>query len=207
METTTTLVKLKLKLTPLLRPVQTAAQLGDEILAWAKHNFPVQDTLGLGPLEEIGEWAQYILKCSQGIRKGAKQSEGEKLRIKDEGCLDSIADAMVFTLQLAAIHKVELDFGVMDSYVRVNRKENMWWALGAYLVYLSQWFIRVVGQPRRFSNYQDPEKRIFLQGLLNNLGLLSALSGNDPVVDCLLPTWNQVKTRDWKKFPTDGRTI
>lgn len=207
METTTQLVRLKNKLTPLLRPQKTAKDFGDEILAWAKRNFPTQDTFGLGPLEEMGEWAQYILKCAQGIRKGANQSEGEKQRIREEGCLDSIADAMVYTLQLASIHGAILDFNLMDNYIKLNRSMNAWWAVGAYLVNLSQWFVRIVAVHSTVEGHPSfTEKHIWLQGLLNNLGLLSYLSGNDPILDCLIPVWDKVKTRDWVKYPTNGRS-
>lgn len=154
----------------------------DEVKSWSQHNFPNQtpENCLLGCIEELGELSHQILKTEQKIRKPSP----EKIK-------DAISDFNVFLCHFCVL--CDYDFNGM--------------------------FNRSMSEERYTIDVPVTTLIFELLDSLNELIVTRSEDAVDEVLDnmnriCvklgvimeeeLLITWNEVKKRDWIKYPTDG---
>lgn len=197
-----------MKLHTVKAPNKTAREYQQEICAWAHHNFTYQDRIGLGIAEEIGEFCHHVLKSMQGIRghasgvtTGNKAEEGKQKLLAE--LFDAIGDALVYTLHWAEENDTFISFNEADAYVFQQAGMNDRYRILAYLFQNLSSVFRMYGEIEIQHN-QDSNKRVIIQRLFNNLWLLAKCEGWDGKM-VLDTVWCSVRTRDWIKYPTNGK--
>lgn len=191
--------------------MKTARHYQDEIMAWATHNFEYQDFLGLGMAEEIGEFCHHLLKFKQKIRGHAKGNKMQReQRLWDE-FNDALGDATVYCLHWARLHEAQLSFEEMKDYVSAfnpdySRERDTFKQLAFLYSYISQ--IMMINAHTDIEDEPVPdttgEYRSLAQKYLNTLAVIAALHRWKLVEDVFLPTWKEVRKRDWIKYPGNG---
>lgn len=164
-----------------------------EVNAWAHYNFDVEKP-HLGFAEEAGELTHACLKRDQNIRD---MGDPAKFRA---AILDALGDGMVFLCHWCGYRDVVLqDIPKLGYKAFSEEAEERALAsllrVGADMIDASQ-----VVQPSR--------------GELNNLAAeayralwyFAILHGIDLIEEAFLPTWTEVRKRDWRKYPVDGLT-
>lgn len=177
---------------------KTAREIQDEIIAWAKHNFEYQDIVGDGMVEEIGEFCRARLKFKQKIRGQAGKSEEEREDKRDEDLYDAIGDAGIFCLHWSGIHGGFLSFDTADRFATVASDMGENEILGHLL--------QVLGRIIMFADSRhvhEDEYRIAGQRYLDHLAALANKHDWD-LQHVIKVTWNNVKQRDWIKYPKTG---
>lgn len=166
-------------------------EIADEIFAWGQYNFD-SHAPHLGLAEEVGELSHAILKRGQNIR-GFGDPEVFKAAAKD-----ALADATVFLLHWSRWNKTNF------------RKVPVYRAgLPADDAEVEQ---ILVGHLFKFSGIlicctvEKVDPCPAATQIWSLLHQLASFYGFDLLRDCLVPVWSDVKTRDWRKFPINGRT-
>lgn len=99
-----------------LIPAQTLKRIQDEQRPWVKHNFGDRPSWMplLGLQEEIGELAHHFLKREQGIRIEEDH---------DAGIRDSVADIVIFLLDLCSAEGICLEQELVTTWEQVKRRD------------------------------------------------------------------------------------
>lgn len=163
-------------------------QLQQEVKEWSEYNFGDQspELPLMGLIEEVGELAHAVLKTKQNIRA-----------IETGAIEDAVGDIVIYYMDYLSRINFKIpantkEFYGIDLYQmtipHIGRAVGM--ICNGYIYsrykYLSDW---TVGH------------------LLTCLATFCAQY--DPPINfeaAVEATWNEVKQRDWKTFPTDGRT-
>jgi NTP pyrophosphatase (non-canonical NTP hydrolase) len=166
------------------------AQLQQEVYAWSSRNFPnatTEDPM-VGMFEELGELAHAYLKTKQGIR-GTKEEHHAAM-------CDAVADLIVFFLDYSVRAGIKLyeqqnyfkagadvyagtipSIGMFLGNLASSHIYSKECQVSAFNVYM---FLHCIGQ---FCRNHDIDLELELY-----------------------KTWQEVKQRDWLKFPKNGRT-
>lgn len=160
-----------------------------QVGTWSKKNFDYQDKIGLGVVEELGEYAHAELKFRQKIRGYDTMAKAEEAR------LDALADATIFLFNLAYTHRVKLSW-TETPQINNQGKEHAMKYLAKALGKISDWIL-----DRCYSS-------LIVGHLLNDtlyyIALIARCHGTDLIDDVFLPTWREVKKRNWRKYPKNG---
>ena len=164
---------------------KTLQEIQSELKVWTEYNFgnPTPEVAILGMIEELGELSHAILKEKQGIRQSDFLADKK----------DAIADLTIYTLnylnandfkyygnQLSKSYLTECEI-LQDISVQIGMLDNE------------------VSGIEMFTNSGNIEYLIsLLKGLCNMFEIDFLTTVNE--------VWEQVKLRDWKKYPKDGRT-
>lgn len=153
---------------------------------WAEYNFDFRCP-ELGIVEELGEFAHARLKGLQGIRP--ESSTKEKMQ-------DALGDAAIFLFDYCFLHDyklIEVELSKLKfDYSSENPRDPIF-NLGNC--------VRNTGLllTGGFMFFETRVNLIWIQ--LNEI----AISLNWDLTSIIQKTWNEVKTRDWRKFPTNGK--
>lgn len=173
--------------------MKTSREYQDEIGHWAEKNFDYIDQVGWGLIEELGEYCRAILKHKQNIRRHAlKGGRNYEIDLKD-----SIADGMIFCLHWAYIHEVFISF---EEAEKCDKDLNENEIISCILVYLSRMLMLHVD-----GAFSVDSARSVAQLIFNGFAMLAKSRGWD-WQKILRMTWKEVSKRDWRKYPTDGKT-
>lgn len=180
------------------RALRLLAEIQPEQGEWQRKNFPNADSgdAFAGIVEEVGELSHAILKRSQGIRG------------KDH--LDKISDAIgdILIYGLAYLNKIGLN---LSDVLRVCATHNLRTYYGASKPERPTWYIGLIAAgslPGLLECNDDGSPNgykvsfAFLQTVtyLDNVADYYGLS----ICDCIIMAWNEVKVRDWTKYPENG---
>lgn len=188
-------VKKKLRWWVKDRPDKTARNYTKDIGEWAEKNFNYQDKIGIGIVEELGEFCHAELKHRQKIRGF------EKKEIYTAAQKDALADTMIYCLNLAYMNDVALSFDMMDYAIehRYPRESTPMQRLALCLLHIGLWI-------DKGCDASDEGKMQSIQGILNSIGILCVQLGYDPVSEIFVPVWLSVKKRNFRKYPLNGLT-
>ena len=160
----------------------------DEVNTWAQHNFPTTtaEQCLLGIFEEIGELSHAILKESQGIRKENFHSAKK----------DALADITVFLLDYMNRDKMYFNINYLDNYISQttsNMLNNISSLSNSTRIIVDDRIIYPYFIPFRCSEFVNKIVEICEELNIN-------------FMENLEETWNEVKKRDWIKYPFNGLT-
>lgn len=193
------------------------AVIQQEQKTWEEANFGFQKPWrpAFGMFEETGEMARAFLKIAQGIRGSVEEHE--------LSLADAIGDCLVFLCGYANRRDFELaellafspprpprslkGFPEMDEEaVRVKLARNVFIRIGRFEeaddVLPMHWR---VGEHVPAAAYLNVVESIVL--LVDELSALAIGTIGKTAQDCLELAWSEVKSRDWKKNPNDGKSL
>lgn len=178
---------------------QNAREIADEIFRWASKNFTYQDSIGEGMAEEIGEFCHHKLKFKQKIR--GHSSLGDDINRKrqlDFDLKDALGDAMVYCLHWCSLHDTFISFDTADRFATVASDLTENELIGHIFQILSRIFF--VSNSR---HVHEDEYRGMGQRFLDHIAALAKGRGWE-YKKILQDTWDEVKKRDWIKYPKTG---
>ena len=161
---------------------KTLQEIQSELKVWTEYNFGKQtpEIPILGMIEELGELSHSILKEKQGIRQSDFLADKK----------DAIADLTIYALNyLNSIrttyeHFVSHDLGLLSNIQDI-----------CFNIY-------ELNHVELFDTTNDRDNCNIIisrtQQICNNLSIDFLTTVNE--------VWEQVKLRDWKKYPKDGKT-
>lgn len=162
----------------------TFNELCNEVGAWATHNFNVfAPHLGFG--EEVGEITHGILKGKQGIR-GFDNPAKLEAHLKD-----GVADAAIYLAHWCYLQRVHIQAPTKFAQQTGDYPLNGLFLCASMIIGAEQ--LKIHAEDSAIASLQE----------LTNF---AAHYGWNLMRDCVLPTWEEVKKRDWRKFPNDGLT-
>lgn len=160
-----------------------------EIDVWGRKNFSIRIPK-MGLLEEAGEIAHCFLKRAQGIRDMDKPD----LFRKKAG--DAVADFMIYLMHYMIIEDQKFLSGDFKDFnpeetPDLTDQSNMEEFFGLFSERVSQ----------VLQGYDDyaPILAMDMMVLCDHIGL--------DLFEIIELTWRRVKTRDWKKNPTDAHKV
>jgi NTP pyrophosphatase (non-canonical NTP hydrolase) len=163
-------------------------EIAAEIDAWGRKNFPIRIPR-MGVLEEIGELAHAFLKRAQGIR------DMDKPELFLKATKDAVADCMVYLMHDMFIQNVQFepdDFDELpDEPLGLDLAEDMQELFGEIASYAGDLLI--------------DDTTVY--GKLTHGMRLIAQHCEFDFMEAVESTWARVKTRDWKKNPSDAHTV
>ena len=163
---------------------KTLQEIQSELKVWTEFNFGKQtpDIPILGMIEELGELSHAILKEKQGIRTSDFLADKK----------DAIADLTIYALNYLNANDFEYD-GNQPSKSYLTECEILQ-DISVQIGMLDT----EVNDIEMFINSGNIEDLIsLLRGLCNMFEIDFLTTVNE--------VWEQVKLRDWKKYPKDGR--
>lgn len=163
---------------------KTLNEIQSELKVWTEYNFGKQtpDIAILGMIEELGELSHAILKEKQGIRQSDFLADKK----------DAIADLTIYALNY--LNSID---GKYDRKLPKAFLTNVE-ALQVISCYISTLDIEL----NTIENFTDTHNCNYIicliEGLcnVNSIGFLTTVN----------EVWEQVKLRDWKKYPNNGIT-
>lgn len=175
---------------------KSVAELQKELWVWQQKNFPNHDYAGrdenlikrlkYGIVEETGEFYHAILKGVQGIRGSAADHNLE--------AKDSLGDALVYCLNWAS---------AADQYVSATELEN-----AAKYYSEAEKLIEQFPEPTEFSINHSLHSGILAcdcTDVFISIICLGLYFGYD-YKECLGIAAEEAMSRDWIKFPYNGKT-
>lgn len=170
------------------------------VMKWTGHNFPRaqkhQPLLGI--MEEIGELVEALEK--------SRGKPGDAVVLSPE-VEDAVGDTMVFLAHFSGMNGFSLiqcsakqrDRFAMMLHPQLNIRNELMKAVGK----LAHAYLKDEQGIRRNEKHRD--------NMMEQIGcivdLLSQLCGNEGqgLLDATAKAWNEVKDRDWVKYPKTGR--
>ncbi len=180
---------------------QTARELQAEIQHWAQYNFCYQDKIGLGMGEELGEFCHNKLKFLQKIRgHSGGGNEAERLSKYLTELQDACGDAMVFCLHWAENNDAFISFEKAKRFCNETKFSGEMEIVGHAYQCVGRMFI--LGSSE--GEFATDEAQHIAQRYFDLIAVLCKNFGWD-FQEVLKETWDQVKTRDFIRFPKNGR--
>lgn len=162
---------------------KTLKEIQSELKVWTEYNFgkPEPEIPIFGMIEELGELSHAILKEKQGIRQSDFLADKK----------DAIADLTIYVLNYCNLKEiiVEEDYkhNVAIDVTTINILQNI------------SYYISCI-------NTEGIQLDIFYnQNIINNIKVICDIINID-FLTTVNEVWEQVKLRDWKKYPKDGKT-
>jgi len=163
-----------------------------ELKVWTLYNFGQQESIIpiMGMIEELGELTHAHLKELQGIRKSDFLADKK----------DAIADITIYLLNY--FNCIDKDVSLigsnehLDSYIYHNDSTNM-------IILKLSYNISNIGH---YTFSAENIINLAISKCSKTLYLLSyyALLYNFDLLTIVNETWENVKLRDWKKYPLNG---
>ena len=169
---------------------KTLSEIQAELKVWTEYNFGKQEPIIpiMGMIEELGELTHAHLKELQGIRKSDFLADKK----------DAIADITIYLLNY--FNCIDKDISLIEEVINAphegDTSNNIILNISHKLGVLS-------------------ENEMYNKSLIIDTNycsyILFSLKEYAENIELDLPTivnetWEQVKLRDWKKYPKDGRT-
>lgn len=174
-------------------------KLQTELKAWQAHNFPnrtvVQPLIGIQ--EELGELSHAILKKLQKIRVGENH---------DESIIDACADMVVYMCDFCNAINCDLQTEVCKIVVfpQCRSAATQVVHMGGTLGQINSAYLRA--SESKFQNedwtLEICEHCAELFAEIDHMLILH----NREIFSVLDQVWPEVRSRDWIKFPKNGRT-
>lgn len=169
---------------------KTLSEIQAELKVWTKYNFSQQESIMpiMGMIEELGELTHAHLKELQGIRKSDFLADKK----------DAIADITIYLLNY--FNCIDKDISLIEEAINAphegDTSNNIILNISHKLGVLSE------------NQMYNKSKVVDTQYLSYILFSLKEYSENIELdlLTIVNETWEQVKLRDWKKYPKDGRT-
>ena len=163
---------------------KTLQEIQSELKVWTEYNFDKQtpEIPILGMIEELGELSHAILKEKQGIRQSDFLADKK----------DAIADLTIYALNY--LNAIDSNYERKIPKTFLTNVES----LQSISYYISTLDIEL-NTIEVFTDSDNCNYIICLiEGLcnINSIGFLTTVN----------EVWEQVKLRDWKKYPKDGKT-
>ena len=175
-----------------MEKLKTLQQIQFELKQWTDYNFGHQTaaTPILGMIEEIGELSHAHLKQIQGIRK--KDYYAAKK--------DAVADIIIYLLNYYNTYRVDIPVFITDRNYPVSK-------LSGY-EYICKTVLQI-GKLAKYNNatiisISEPSL-LYTRYIYNNLVQYCQTEKID-LLTTVNEVWEQVKLRDWKKYPNNGIT-
>ena len=169
---------------------KTLSEIQAELKVWTIYNFGKQESIIpiMGMIEELGELTHAHLKELQGIRKSDFLADKK----------DAIADIIIYLLNYFNCSNeeiLEIEDVIYDDHEGDNNN---------FIILEINSQLGIIS--KNINNSSDTN--IAYQHLAYILFLLKEYSENIKLdlLTIVNETWEQVKLRDWKKYPKDGRT-
>lgn len=190
-------------------PIDQWANVQVRVCRWQIHNFGIvparAQTLGIG--EEIGELAESVFG---DLGEWGDDSFNTFPAFCEANVIDAIADAMVYTTQLATCWR--LDAGTLwrasDTVTWTARPTSLTMlAMAATVGRLNRAALKSEQKIRGYDQ-RDKTRRIVADNIARLFFFARAL-GKQLGIDVwkgFVATAEQVMERDWVQFPTNGRT-
>jgi NTP pyrophosphatase (non-canonical NTP hydrolase) len=188
-------------------PASPWSSLQVRVMRWEVHNFgavpAVQQTLGIG--EEIGELIETLFGDLDET-----EGAGTARRVLDlANVVDAIADAMFYATNLAGSWR--LDAGELwrasDFVVKRMNESSALHGMSATVGRLNRAALKAAQKIRGYD--QSEKTRRIVADNIARLFYYARCLGSWLSIDVrrgFEEVAEQVMTRDWKRFPTDGRT-
>lgn len=162
---------------------KTLNEIQEELKVWTEYNFghTTPEIPILGMIEELGELSHAILKEKQGIRQSDFLSDKK----------DAIADLTIYILNYCNCKNITIDFYYAPrdiiSLEVIDILQNI-----SYNI----------------SNINTEEielDKLYMERILYYLRYICSIINVD-FLTIVNKVWEQVKLRDWKTYPKDGKT-
>jgi NTP pyrophosphatase (non-canonical NTP hydrolase) len=164
----------------------TFDELCNQVGEWAAHNFDVfAPDLGFG--EEVGEITHGVLKAKQGIRGF---NDPAKLAAHLQ---DGIADAVIYLAHWCHLNRVHIQAPTKFAEYPQGK-----FPLGK--------LFQCAGKLIDADSFTGKSHEELAFASLQELTNFAAHLGWNLMRDCVLPTWEKVRLRDWRRFPKNGLT-
>jgi hypothetical protein len=152
----------------------------EKVGKWGKYNFPnaLPHQPLLGMMEELGECVE--CQCNNDV-------QGEK---------DGIGDLMIFLFHYCDLNDITIDSNLNRSTDDVS----------IVITKLCKAHLKMEQGIRGSQAHHHQTKVNLIETLISGLDNLCNASVNASLQDCIEYAWNEVKDRDWIKYPLDGRT-
>lgn len=162
---------------------KTLQEIQSELKVWTEYNFGQQtpEISILGMIEELGELSHAILKEKQGIRTSDFLADKK----------DAIADLTIYCLN----YFNSIEVVVSQNTNSINSLDYEFKAIQIIASYIAA--LNTKYSPKQDSLYCNVII-VYIKRLCNKLDIDFFTTVNE--------VWEQVKLRDWKKYPKDGRT-
>ena len=169
---------------------KTLSQIQKELEVWTNYNFGQQDSSSpiMGMIEELGELTHTTLKQIQGIRK------------KDylEAKKDAVADLVIYLLNY--FNSKQVDISKVGNFLYYYKESNEY----EHIINIQQCVSKI-------AFFNDTKSGKYNVPIGNSKRLLSRLYSycklnKFDLLDIVNQTWEQVKLRDWRKYPLNGKT-
>lgn len=169
---------------------KTLSEIQAELKVWTIYNFGKQESIIpiMGMIEELGELTHAHLKELQGIRKSDFLADKK----------DAIADIIIYLLNY--FNCIDKDISLIEEVINAphegDTSNNIILNISHKLGVLSE------------NQMYNKSKVIDTQYLSYILFSLKEYAENIKLdlLTIVNEVWEQVKLRDWKKYPKDGRT-
>ena len=165
---------------------KTLSEIQAELKVWTIYNFGKQESIIpiMGMIEELGELTHAHLKELQGIRKSDFLADKK----------DAIADIIIYLLNYFNCgNKIIIDIFYSERYC-YESTNSIILKLSERISTLGREYD--LGLKINIIISEDIIQLLFDYSNKHNFDLLTIIN----------ETWEQVKLRDWKKYPKDGRT-
>lgn len=172
---------------------KTLNEIQSELKVWTEYNFGKQtpDIPILGMIEELGELSHAILKEKQGIRQSDFLADKK----------DAISDLTIYALNY--LNSIDVTINRLPIKTNLN-KDRFYFKTESHLILILN------KQISKLCTYKIniPNSRL----VIDNVKILfKYLEKYCKYLDIDFLTtvnevWEQVKLRDWKKYPKDGKT-
>lgn len=174
-----------------MEKLKTLQQIQFELNSWTVYNFGQQDSSIpiMGMIEELGELTHATLKQIQGIRK----------RDYIEAKKDAVSDLVIYLLNYFNTKQINID---KTSILDIEFPKSY----GEYkcIIYINKHISNIATfNETKAGSYQIQIGTIErLLAIINHYCKLN----NFDLLTTVNEVWEQVKLRDWKKYPNNGIT-
>ena len=155
---------------------------------WAEYNFDGVRAhhAPLGMIEEVGELARALLKAEQGIR-GAEDQHRARM-------IDAVGDITIFLADYCNVRGIELP-------------EPRSWTIPVSSLHIHVFLVHVrLSHLLKNEMYRTSDYLLLADvgGVMDALGEFCRAANID-IHQAVMDTWREVKQRDWRKYPQNGR--
>ena len=165
--------------------IKRMLELKPEVKLWVEHNFgscDKEDSI-LGVIEELGELTHCILKRKQGIRETSANIES---------LMDAVGDTLIYLITYDNSTKGLLEHcEIEEGYQFENLVECILYA---------------INNVNELNYSSEIINATALECIIEAICNICELEEIDSII-CLDSAWLNVKARDWKKYPTNGKTL
>ena len=169
---------------------KTLSQIQKELEVWTNYNFGQQDSSIpiMGMIEELGELTHATLKQIQGIRK-KNYLEAKK---------DAVADLVIYLLNY--FNSKQVDISKVGNILYYYKASNEY----EHIININKYISKI-------AFFNDTKSGRYNVSIVNSCRLLARLYSycklnKFDLLNIVNETWEQVKLRDWKKYPLNGIT-